>query len=442
MEKRQHSVSLSFILLRFGFTMLFCMLICCIIWYAGMIFLQNQGLVYPGHVGNQQVEHLIEKSPDKFIKPDDDFLAQYAIFDKNGNLIVSNVEGKMRNALLDKADRNSLDTLKHSYADGSYGVFLWHFRKEFSNPVLRASLPPFEYIWWTTLGIACVLCWLFNTLRLRKRLVAKIRLFSDVSEKVGEQKLDFQMPRAGIKEFDQALDAMEQMRQALYSSLSSQWAAQQQRDSEMSALAHDLKTPITIIGGNAELLLEDDIKDEHRKMVETILESNNRAKQYVSCLLEASRGEDESFESEDLKAFFDELCRNAKPVAEAGKINLVQKNNLSGNAKMQKHHLLRAVGNVVQNAVEHSPEGGTVTIESGMSESGWSITVSDSGAGFSKAAILHATERLWRGDSARAATGHNGLGLWFASQVVQNHGGELELSNSDKGGVVLMKFKG
>ncbi len=331
-------------------------------------FLESRGIVYSGHAGNQQVEHLIEKSPDKFIKPDDDFLAQYAIFDKNGNLIVSNVEGKMRNALLDKADRNGLDTLKYSYADGSYGVLLRHFRKEFSNPVLRVSLPPFEYIWWTTLGIACVLCWLFNTLRLRKRLVAKIRLFSDVSEKVGEQKLDFQ---------------------------------------------------ITIIGGNAELLLEDDIKDEHRKMVETIPESNNRAKQYVSCLPEASRGEDESFESEDLKAFFDELCRNAKPVAEAGKINLVQKNNLSGNTKMQKHHLLRAVGNVVQNAVEHSPEGGTVIIEGCMTENGWQIIAGDEGAGFSKAAILHATERLRRGDSARAADGHNGLGLWFASQVVQ-----------------------
>lgn len=107
---------------------------------------------------------------------------------------------------------------------------------------------------------------------------------------------------------------------------------------------------------------------------------------------------------------------------------------------MQKHHLLRALGNVVQNAMEYTQEGGTVTIEGSMIEGGWQVTVRDEGPGFSKSAILHATERLWRGDSARSSTGHNGLGLWFASQVIQKHSGQILLSNGDKGGVVVMKF--
>ena len=108
---------------------------------------------------------------------------------------------------------------------------------------------------------------------------------------------------------------------------------------------------------------------------------------------------------------------------------------------MQKHHLFRAIGNVVQNAIEYTPKGGTVTIEGSMLEDGWQIIVHDEGPGFSKAAILHATERLWRGDSARASTGHNGLGLWFASQVIKNHNGQILLSNSANGGVVVMNFK-
>ncbi len=441
MDKKRHSVSLSFILLRFGFSMMACILVCCVIWYAALSFLESREIVYPGHIGNQQVEHLIERSPDTFQKPSDDFLAEYALFDKTGNLLVSNVEGEKRNALLKQTNKNSVDTLQHTYADGSYAIFKWHFRKEFSDPVLRASLPPFEYLWWATLGIACMLCWLLNAMWLRSRLVEKLQLFRDVSEKVGAQELDFPMPYAGIKEFDQALNAMEQMRQALYSSLSSQWAAQQQRDSEMAALAHDLKTPITLIGGNAELLLEEDLKDEHKKMVETILESNGRAKQYVSSLLEASRGEDEPFECTSLEAFFAELCRNAKPVAQAGQINLASLNHLSGCVTMQRHHLLRAIGNVVQNAVEYTPEGGTVTLEGTMVEDGWQVVVRDEGPGFNKAAMLHATERLWRGDSARASTGHNGLGLWFASQVIQNHAGQIQLCNSNNGGVVVMKFR-
>ncbi len=440
MDKKGHSVSLSFILLRYGFAIMVSMLFCGVIWFAGLSFLESHGIVYPGHIGNQQVEELIESSPDVFQRPEDDFLADYALFGKDGKLIVSNTEGRTRQRLIRKAEENTPGTLKHTYADGSYAVFNWHFRKEFSNPVWRVSLPPFEYLWWTTLGIACVLSMLWNARWLRSRLADKLQLFQEVSEKVGAQELDFQMPHAGIKEFDQALNAMEQMRQALYTSLSSQWAAQQRRDSEMSALAHDLKTPITLIGGNAELLLEEDLKEDERKMVETILHSNERAKQYVLSLLETSRGEEESFESISLDSFFESLHRNAWPIAEKCGVRLEMQNKTSGSVLIQEHHLSRAIGNVIQNAIEHTPEGGTVTVTGSMLDAGWQLTVLDDGPGFSHAALLHGAERLWRDDRARAADGHNGLGLWFASQVVEKHGGKLLLRNGDTGGIVTIQF--
>ena len=420
--------------------MMACMLLCAVIWYMGLSYFESKGIVYPGHIGNHQVEQIIAQNQDTFVIPSDDFLAEYALFDQSGNLKISNVEGKKRTRLLERANNNDVNTLKHSYKDGSYAIFGWHFRKEFSNPVLRASLPPFEYLWWATLAIACVLCWLLSALILRKKLVSKLQLFRDVSEKIGNQKLDFEVPSAGIKEFDQALDAMEQMRQALYCSLSSQWAAQQQRDAEMSALAHDLKTPITLIGGNAELLLEDELENDHRKMIETIFQSNNRAKQYVNSLLETSRGEDEPFEATSLNNFLDEVYQNAILIAKSKNINLNITNNLSGYVTMQKDHLMRAIGNVVQNAVEYTKYNGTVAITGSITENGWEIIISDEGPGFSKAAIEHATERLWRDDTSRTSANHNGLGLWFASQVVKNHSGQLSLSNSNNGGVVKITF--
>ena len=102
-----------------------------------------------------------------------------------------------------------------TYADGSTAIFRWHYRKEFVNPALRRMLPSFEFLWWATLGAACVLCLVFNTLWLRRRLAAKLKLFSDISKKIGAQELDFTIPHAGIREYDQALDAMEQMRKAV-----------------------------------------------------------------------------------------------------------------------------------------------------------------------------------------------------------------------------------
>jgi len=385
---------------------------------------------------------MLAGEPKTFVSPGDDFLAEYALFGQNGDVLESNVAGKKLAVLAGVLHENtdSIDVSQHTYEDDSTVIFHWYYRAEFTNPMLRDILPPFEYLWLATLGGACVLCLLFNTMWLRRRLATKLKLFGEVSKKVGAQELDFAIPHAGIREFDQALGAMEHMKEALYSSLSSQWAAQQEREAEIAALTHDLKTPLTLVGGNAELLLDEELSDRSRKMVETIVASNDRAKQYVASLLETAAGADEAFENTSLPALFDELCQRTIAIAEARKICLHTQNGLEGTARIQQEHLLRALGNVVQNAIEHTPTGKNVYLEGRMVDGGWQVTVRDEGPGFSKAALHHATERLWRGDAARGADGHNGLGLWFAARVAKTHAGQLELRNGDSGGVVTIKF--
>lgn len=442
MAKKQSSVSLSFVLLRFTIVMLGCMLLCCLVWYFCFGRLQNTGVIYQGYVSNQQVEQMLAREPKTFVSPGDDFLAEYALFGRNNQVLESNIKGKKLEILAGFLQENaySIHVSRHTYADGSTVIFRWHYRAEFANPVLRDMLPPFEYLWLATLGAALVLCLLFNTLWLRRRLAAKLKLFSEVSGKVGAQVLDFAIPHAGIQEYDQALGAMAHMREALYSSLSSQWAAQQEREAEIAALAHDLKTPLTLVGGNAELLLDEELPESSHRMVETIVASNDRAKQYVASMLETSAGADEAFENTSLPAMFDKLCQSTMAIAKAKRVCLHTQNGLEGAANIQKDHLLRALGNVVQNAIEHTPAGGHVYFEGSMVDDGWQVTVCDEGPGFSKAALHHATERLWRGDASRGADGHNGLGLWFAAQVVKTHAGQLELRNCDSGGVVTIKF--
>lgn len=443
MAKRQRSVSLSFVLLRFAIFTLASMLACALLWWFGMMQVINRGFVFSADAASGQVAALLAGDAKAFTTPGENFLAEYALFDEDGTLLESNVEGKKLEYLtgLHATGAYSLYDAQQTYADGSTAIFHWRYRVEYADPALRATLPPFEYLWLAIFGVALVLCLLFNTLWLRRRLAAKLKLFSEVSEKVGAQELDFTVPHAGIREYDQALDAMEHMRVALYNSLSSQWAAQQKREAEIAALAHDLKTPLTLVGGNAELLLDEELPEGSRKMVETIAASNNRAKQYVASLLETSAGAaDEAFESTCLPTMFDELCRSTAAIAQAKGVCLQAQNGLEGTADIQKDHLIRAFGNVVQNAIEHTPLGGNVYLEGGMESGGWQIVVRDEGPGFSKAALHHATEHLWRGDAARESNGHNGLGLWFAAEVVKSHGGQLILQNDERGGVVTMLF--
>lgn len=442
MAKKQRSVTLTFILLRFAVVMLGCMLLCGLVWMLCFTLLRNTGVIYQGYVSNQQAERMLAEDAKTFVSPDENFLPEYALFDPDGEVLESNKKGRKLENLIGffQETPDDVHVLRHTYTDGNTVILRWYFRAEFVNPLLRDTLPPFEYLWLAVLGMGWVLCLLFNTLWLRRHLAARLKLFGEVSEKVGAQELDFTVPHAGIREYDQALEAMEHMREALYSSLSSQWAAQQEREAEIAALAHDLKTPLTLIGGNAELLLDEALPENSRRMVKTIAASNDRAKRYVASLLETSAGADEAFENTSLSAMFDELCLSNKALAEAGGICLQIKNELKGCAVIQKEHLLRALGNIVQNAIEHTPDGGCVYLEGNMLEGGWQVTVRDEGPGFSKAALHHAAERLWRDDTARSGDGHNGLGLWFAAQVVTAHGGQLELKNRESGGMVVIKF--
>lgn len=422
--------------------MLGSMFLCCIIWLITLQLLQQNQIIYHGSMSNQQVEKMLAEKPQNFVPPDNNFLAKYALFDKSGKMLYSNIEGKEleRLAVYLRENTNDIHTSQYTYSDGSTIVIHWNYRKEFVNPTLRSMLPPFEYLWWATLAIAWILCLIFNTLWLRHRLASKLKLFGEVSEKVAAQELEFEIPHAGIREYDQALDAMEHMRKALYNSLSLQWLAQQERQSEIEALAHDLKTPLTIIGGNAELLLEEKLPDDSRKMVKTIMSSSNRAKQYVVSLLETSIGMDEEFEKNRLSDILDELYQNNIPIAENKKVYLKKQNKLEGIANIQKDRLLRALGNIVQNAIEYTSAGRNVYLEGKMINGGWQIIVRDEGPGFSNAALQHATERLWRDDTARVKSEHNGLGLWFALQVVKTHAGQIKLQNYDSGGVVTLKF--
>ncbi|GAA0826980.1 ATP-binding protein [Clostridium tertium] len=443
MAKRQHSISLSFVLLRFAIVMMGSMLLCFLIWLATLQLLEKNEIIYHGSVSNQQVEKMLAGKPLNFISPDNNFLAKYALFGKSGEILESNVEGKELEILTVylKENIDDIHSLQYTYPDGNTIVIRWNYRREFVNPSVRSILPPFEYLWWGILGIAWILCLIFNTLWLRYSLAAKLKLFSEVSEKVAAQELEFEIPHAGIREYDQALDAMENMRKALYNSLSLQWAAKQERESEIQALAHDLKTPLTLIGGNAELLLDEGLPDNTLKMVKTIISSNDRSKNYVASLLETSIGIDEEFEKISLYDLLNKLYQNTMPIAENKKVCLQKQNRLDGIANIQEERLLRALGNIVQNAIEHTEVGRNVYLEGKMINSGWQIIVRDEGPGFSNVALQHATERLWRDDTARAKSNHNGIGLWFALQVVEMHAGQIKLQNYDCGGLVTIEFQ-
>ncbi|HEY6431006.1 MAG TPA: sensor histidine kinase, partial [Acetobacteraceae bacterium] len=99
----------------------------------------------------------------------------------------------------------------------------------------------------------------------------------------------------------------------------------------------------------------------------------------------------------------------------------------------------QAVANLVDNAVKFSPAGGTVTLRAVSGGRGPSIIVSDQGAGIPATDRGRATERFFRGETARSTPGA-GLGLALVQAVAQLHGGELRLGDGNPGLVASLSI--
>ena len=96
--------------------------------------------------------------------------------------------------------------------------------------------------------------------------------------------------------------------------------------------------------------------------------------------------------------------------------------------------IIRALMNVLSNAVEHTPQGGKISLEAFQYENMLSIVISDTGSGFSAEALKHGTEQFFMDDDSRNSKSHYGIGLYVAASVVQKHGGRLVLENSSQNG--------
>ena len=86
-------------------------------------------------------------------------------------------------------------------------------------------------------------------------------------EQIGDRNLDFKINYSGVREIDECLVALDDMRYALKTSLQKQWETEQEKSRQMSALAHDIKTPLTVVRGNSELLLETELTDEQKNLI-------------------------------------------------------------------------------------------------------------------------------------------------------------------------------
>lgn len=195
-------------------------------------------------------------------------------------------------------------------------------------------------------------------------------------------------------------------------------------------IAHDLRTPINNIRGETEVALaRARTVEEYREVLESSLEEAVRLSELIGDLLFLARAESPVTDLHRQPVNVRELLGAVRDYYEAsasdGGVSLIMASSADPiNAALDRPLMLRAVSNLVSNAIANTPRGGSVTLAASAADAEISIQVSDTGAGIPAKALPRVFDRFFRVDPSRSRTsGGTGLGLAIVQSIMTLHGG-------------------
>jgi two-component system sensor histidine kinase PrrB len=207
-----------------------------------------------------------------------------------------------------------------------------------------------------------------------------------------------------------------------------------------AAAAHELRTPITSMGANLEVLSSHPEVGDRQALVEDLISEHRRLVGLLEALRLLSRGDltgPEAFEDVDLSDLVEQSVANARRRSPTAAITMVMPDTPII-ARGWPEGLRLMIDNLVANAITHgqSADGGTeIRVELVDEAPGTSLTISDRGPGIPAAEREAVMGRFVRGDSARGAG--SGLGLALAAQQARIHGGSITIDDAPGGGAAI-----
>lgn len=407
-----------------------------VLWWVIFMQLINSGFLLPAVASAQACadarETVAAVTAETFDSNQISDLCRWAVV-QNDTVLQTNMDDRhLKIALNAFHGSGNLGYTQYQYdvkmADGSFCLLQYDYATPYADPALRDTLPDFQTCYMLLLALL-VIAWLgwqtHCTVRVFAAETACLHRAVDAIAAQQPERID--ADGAHLREFSATLHAMQTMGRELTDSLQSQWRMEQQRAEQIAALTHDLKTPLSIIQGNADLLAEDALSADQQTLVEAILRGTDRAQQYMAALRTACAppATVETFPSHTLVS---ELAETARALCAPAGVQLILNEQWQGTLCAAQCDLLRATENLLDNAVRYTPRGGTVTLLVTKEKQDFVLRVTDTGPGFTPEALAKAGEMLYT-DAARSDAAHQGLGLYFARKVAQSHGGVLVLSN-------------
>jgi signal transduction histidine kinase len=197
-------------------------------------------------------------------------------------------------------------------------------------------------------------------------------------------------------------------------------------------VAHDLRSPLTRLRASAELALEADTPESAQDALADSIEESDRVLTMLNTLMDVTEAENGmmrlNLERCSLSSLLEEVTDLYQFIAEEKSIRINSHFITPGYVEVDANRMRQAFGNLVDNAVKYTRNGGLVEIECDTKEKKVVVTIRDNGIGIPPAEQTRIWDRLYRGDSSRSQRGL-GLGLSLVKAVVEAHAGTISLKS-------------
>ncbi|MCG3089762.1 HAMP domain-containing sensor histidine kinase [Sporosarcina cyprini] len=280
--------------------------------------------------------------------------------------------------------------------------------------------------------------------RLSRQLKIPLSQLMEATARIRDKDLQFHFNQEEkITEIRELTNAFEQMRDELAESLQREWNTQKERKNAIAALAHDIRTPLTVIQGHVEGL-----EEAHRKGIDRfeqylpVIKSNiSSAVKLVHDLNQTAILDSDSFSlnkiSFDPEEFFTEkmgeyelLCaRQGVQFNSAIHDNRTE----SGTIHADPYRLTQVFDNLLSNSLRFA-KNGAISFSVQLEDERFEVTWIDNGPGFSDGQEAKIFESFYQGNRRK---GHAGLGLYIAKSIIDKHGGLIKAGNAVDGGAVI-----
>ena len=256
-----------------------------------------------------------------------------------------------------------------------------------------------------------------------RTLTAPLRHLAEAAQAIGARDFSRRVEARGTEEVREVAQAFNKMVDDLEQ-------AEILRRNLLADVAHELRTPLSVVQGNLRAIL-DEVYPMEQEEIARLYDQTRLLGRLVEDLHELAQAEAKQLPLNLRPVELGELVRDVVetfgPAAQAEEINLSMDipDDLPA-VQVDPARMTQVLHNLLSNALRHTPSGGTVSVSAGRGEDSVWLAVQDTGEGIPLEDLSHVFDRFYRVDRARArGTGGTGLGLAIVRAIVEMHGGKV-----------------